>query len=496
MDSDDFDRTMKKLARTRENEEAVEKFFNVSIEKPPLDKSTPMEKVLREIIERMRIRNASWHRVNGGNSFKISFSLEKGLRCDDTIHMLSEFGIGQKEGSSIAIVPCTLYNDKTRLKEDDESSTSTQAMFRETSWNRFIGSVRARMNVAKTVEAVKSDAALSFDFVVLVIVASILASFGLVENSTLFLAASMLISPLMGPILAATFGSVIKDNKLHYWGLMNEFIGIFLCIFCGFLFGLIICGIEYGFGDTKQLTPEMASRTELHAVVVGIFIAMVSGAAVAIAVLSENFGSLVGVAISASLLPPAVNTGLLWAYSLIHVSFRTSNSDKFSKFVERLKYSDNQSIELLILGSISLCMTLTNVLCVYIVGKILIRIKIEVAPVNEMQRQFWKHDVPIARDYNKTLNAEDGKKLSEELAEFCGRGNENFRGVGAELLNQEFYANNRHTWSPITHRFNNRKEHTNKSSLKDLEALYKTFSGGLPNENENSDDNEASKRTE
>lgn len=111
---------------------------------------------------------------------------------------MSEFGIGQKEGSSIAIVPCTLYNDKTRLKEDDESSTSTQ-MFKETSWNRFIGSVRARMNVAKTVEAVKSDAALSFDFVILIIVASILASFGLVENSTLFLAASMLISPLMHP---------------------------------------------------------------------------------------------------------------------------------------------------------------------------------------------------------------------------------------------------------------------------------------------------------
>lgn len=494
MDSDDFDRTMKKLARTRENEEAVEKFFNVSIEKPPLDKTTPMERVLREIIERMRIRNASWHRVNGGNSFKISFSLEKGIRCDDTIHMLSEFGIGQKEGSSIAIVPCTLYNDKTRLKEDDESSTSTQAMFRETSWNRFIGSVRARMNVAKTVEAVKSDAALSFDFVVLVIVASILASFGLVENSTLFLAASMLISPLMGPILAATFGSVIKDSKLHYWGLMNEFIGIFLCIFCGFLFGLIVCGIEYGFGDTKQLTPEMASRTELHSVVVGIFIAMVSGAAVAIAVLSENFGSLVGVAISASLLPPAVNTGLLWAYSLIHVSFKSTNSEKFSKFVEDLKYSNNQSIELLILGSISLCMTLTNVLCVYIVGKILIRLKIEVAPVlSDMERQFWKHDVPIARDYNKTLNAEEGKKLIEELAEFRGRESENFRGVGAELLNQEFYPYNHHTWSPFTNRYN-RKEPANKSSLRDLEALYKTFRP--TKEDEHSDVHEPNKRTE
>jgi uncharacterized hydrophobic protein (TIGR00271 family) len=482
MDSEDFNRTMKSLNQKRANEEEVEKFFShIHAEKPPLDKSATMERVLIEIIDRMRIRNASWQRVNGGNSFKISFSLEKGFRCDDTIHMLSEFGIGQKEGSSIAIVPCTLYNDKTRLKEDDESSTSTQAMFKETSWNRFIGTVRARMNVAKIVDAVKSDAAMSFDFVILLIVASVLASFGLVENNTLFLAASMLISPLMGPILASTFGSVIKDKKLQYWGLKNELIGIFLCIIVGFVFGLIICGIDFGFKDMKQLTPEMASRCEIHSIIVGIFIALVSGAAVAIAVLSENFGSLIGTAISASLLPPAVNTGLMWAYSCIHLAFKTAQSEKFSRFVEETKYSDHQSIELLVLGTISLCMTLTNVLCVFIVGKVLIRIKIEVAPVfSDEECQFWKHDVPIARDYNKTLHADDGKKLSEELKDICERERENFRGVGAELLRQEFYPHT-HTWSSFPHRvFTNRYETTMKTSMSDIQALFKTFSGRLP----------------
>jgi uncharacterized hydrophobic protein (TIGR00271 family) len=149
---------------------------------------------------------------------------------------------------------------------------------------------------------------LTFDFIVLLIVASVVASFGLVESSPLFLAASMLISPLMGPILCATFGMVIKDRKLQYWGLTNELIGILLCIVAGFFFGGIICLIDYGFTDKKTLTPEMLARCNIHTVVVGIFTALFSGAAVAIAVISENFGSLVGVAISASLLPPAVNT--------------------------------------------------------------------------------------------------------------------------------------------------------------------------------------------
>lgn len=300
---------MKQRAYVQANEEAVDKFFGASLQRPPMDETTPMERVVREIIEKIRIKNVSWVRVNSGNSFQVTFSLGNGVRCDDTIHMLSEFGIGQKEGSSIAIIPCNLYNDRHRLKQEEEQeAASGQSVLKETAWNKFIGTVRARMNVAKIVDAVKSDASITFDFTVLLIVASILACFGLVENSMLFLAASMLISPLMCPILAATFGAVIKDHKLQYWGIANEIIGIFMCIFVGFVFGLITCGLDFAFDNTKVLTQEIIMRTNFHSVVVGICIALPSGAAVAIAVLGDNFGSLVGVAISASLLPPACNT--------------------------------------------------------------------------------------------------------------------------------------------------------------------------------------------
>lgn len=49
-------------------------------------------------------------------------------------------------------------------------------------------------------------------------------------------------------------------------------------------------------------------RGALRNLVVGAVVALASGAAVALSVLGANQGSLVGVAISASLLPPAVNT--------------------------------------------------------------------------------------------------------------------------------------------------------------------------------------------
>ncbi|CAF4748229.1 unnamed protein product, partial [Rotaria magnacalcarata] len=51
--------------------------------------------------------------------------------------------------------------------------------------------------VFQVVQAIRSQSLITFDFVVLVILASILAILGLLENSSVILVASMLISPLM-----------------------------------------------------------------------------------------------------------------------------------------------------------------------------------------------------------------------------------------------------------------------------------------------------------
>lgn len=113
-----------------------------------------------------------------------------------------------------------------------------------------------------------------------------------------------------------------------------------------------------------------------------------------VAILGENVGSLVGVAISASLLPPAVNAvrhidgdpleneiliiifqGLMWSLSL--------GAMTNSNFVVQLKlkddykpnYSANAVYEFGILGCVSMCVTLTNILCIYIMGIIFLKVR-------------------------------------------------------------------------------------------------------------------------
>lgn len=112
----------------------------------------------------------------------------------------------------------------------------------------------------------------------------------------------------MGPIIAAIFGTVIKDRSLGKLGLMNELFGILMAVLVGFVFGIVVGTTNDRYSTGEGLTTEMISRCELHSLIVGVFTAIPSGAAAAIGILGGNIGSLVGVAISASLLPPAVNS--------------------------------------------------------------------------------------------------------------------------------------------------------------------------------------------
>ena len=157
----------------------------------------------------------------------------------------------------------------------------------------------------------------TFDYLLLTFSAGTIAALGLIFDSSLVLAASMLVSPIMGPILAGIFGWVLIDKRIMRLGIKVELFSLFICILIGFVIGTLFCLISPFDATIKQFpTEEMIQRCQQRNLVVGFLVAMPSGVAVALGVLGGNFGSLVGVAISASLLPPAVNAGILWSSAL------------------------------------------------------------------------------------------------------------------------------------------------------------------------------------
>ncbi|XP_053606842.1 uncharacterized protein LOC128673191 [Plodia interpunctella] len=348
---------------------------------------TPLETILSEIIESLNIFNATWNATRDNHFWKVMFSLESGNLCEELLQVLRTFGIGSRHQSSVSVIPCSLYyksspNDSQTEKEKIwESETHT-------GWTRFMSSVRARTNLAQVLHQVRADAALTFDWIFLLVVAAFVAAIGLVENSTVVLVASMLISPLMGPITAGTLGTAVKDRSLQHMGFMHETLGLFLSLVIGFIFGLAICAVDerYGVGDWP--TYEMMTRCEIRSLWVGVLIAIPSGAGVALAVLGDYTASLVGVAISASLLPPAVNAGLLWAMALVHLIY-ADDETRWTQVVTTANFSSDNAAELAVLGSISLCLTLINIVCIYVAGYVVYKVK-EVYPLERRDISWWR----------------------------------------------------------------------------------------------------------
>lgn len=85
--------------------------------------------------------------------------------------------------------------------------------------------------------------------------------------------------------------------------------------------------------------------------------------------------------------------------------------------------------------------------------------------VSKSQQQFWKHDVKVARDYNRTVGSTDGTSLKEKLLNDLARlhGSE-YRRLSNERSRR---FSNQYTWSPMM-----RGTRTSRMSIQELEKVY------------------------
>lgn len=141
---------------------------------------------------------------------------------------------------------------------------------------------------------------------------------------------------------------------------------------------------------------EIRSRIEWQSVYVGLPTAFFSGLGVAVSLLDDSASSLVGVAISASLLPPAVNAGIVWMtytfydLDLLGTEFQLYLYEEQEDGSVAKLFDREQFIKA---GAISLTLTISNIFLIWASSMIMFRIK-EVLPIRK--KPFWG-DLGIAR---------------------------------------------------------------------------------------------------
>lgn len=150
-------------------------------------------------------------------------------------------------------------------------------------------------------EQIVAGAKLNNNFIYMVIMSTIVAAIGLLEDNVAVVIGAMVIAPLLGPNMALAFATSLGEGKLLWSAIKSNFTGLLLALGLSFVIGLI-----WPLNFNSQ---ELIARTDVG--FDGIVLALVSGAAAVLSLTSGLSSSLVGVMVAVALLPPTATLGLM-----------------------------------------------------------------------------------------------------------------------------------------------------------------------------------------
>ncbi len=153
-------------------------------------------------------------------------------------------------------------------------------------------------------DSLLNEAEMDTSFIIMTVSACVIATLGLLSNSTAVIIGAMLIAPLMLPIRSVAFGILEADRTLIRRGMRSLMLGTLLSIALAAFIGRVVNLSEY--------ESEVWARTNPNLLDLGIAIA--AGAVAGFAKLDEKIsGTLAGTAIAVALMPPLCVVGLFVA---------------------------------------------------------------------------------------------------------------------------------------------------------------------------------------
>jgi uncharacterized hydrophobic protein (TIGR00341 family) len=190
--------------------------------------------------------------------------------------------IGAQTSARIVVLPVEAYLPKP--EEDQNLKEGSSTIARESLY-----------------EEVQKGARIDLNFFLLVILSTVVATIGLIEDNIAVVIGAMVIAPLLGPNLALSLGTALGDAELMKKSVRTLGLGIFLAI-----------GISVNIGwfwPGELASHELMARTQANPD--SIALALASGAAATLSLTTGLSSVLVGVMVAVALLPPAVTLGIM-----------------------------------------------------------------------------------------------------------------------------------------------------------------------------------------
>ena len=138
------------------------------------------------------------------------------------------------------------------------------------------------------------------NYLVFVVLSTVVLAFGMIADNVAVVVGAMVIAPLLGPNLALAVGVALGDGKLMGRAITTNAAGIAVALGLSLLIGAV--------WPVDAASKELMSRTQVG--FDGMAIALASGAAAALSLVTGLSSALVGVMVAVALLPPTAAIGL------------------------------------------------------------------------------------------------------------------------------------------------------------------------------------------
>ncbi len=159
--------------------------------------------------------------------------------------------------------------------------------------------VIGQVDQGEVIERRREDGKLSEHYLFMTAMSGGIAILGLLLSSPAVVIGAMLLSPLMGPIMALGFALAIGD-----WDWLKQSVRTLLI---GSVMAVLLCAVLVFLSPIQTITSEIAARTRPN--LFDLFVALFSALAGAYAMIRGREGAIVGVAIATALMPPLAVVG-------------------------------------------------------------------------------------------------------------------------------------------------------------------------------------------
>jgi uncharacterized hydrophobic protein (TIGR00271 family) len=168
--------------------------------------------------------------------------------------------------------------------------------------------------VWETVEFQTSESAeLSFSFLAFMVLATMIAALGIIQDSTILIIGAMVVGPEFGPLAGLCVALVQRRRRLARRSLAALVTGFPVGIAAAFALTVVLRVADSAPDRLTELS-RPATLFISHPDEYTVLVALLAGAAGALSLSTSKSGALVGVLISVTTIPAAANVGVASAY--------------------------------------------------------------------------------------------------------------------------------------------------------------------------------------